>query len=184
MSSHFGQIMQHGYVVHDVEKAATEWATRVGVGPFYVFEHMVMEQSFHDQRVEVHTRLAFGYWGDIQIELIQPLNAVETLYTQGLRDAPGKLHHVATIVTDLPGLLASRSLAGHVVQAGTMPTGLKFAYLNEYLPGHCHLELIQAPESALAGFAAMKAISAQWKNDRPVRPISELGADMAALSSR
>ena len=59
-----------------------------------------------------------------------------------------------------------------------MPTGLKFVHLNEYLPGNCHLELIQAPQSAPAGFAAMQAVGQQWNADRPVRPVSGPGADM------
>jgi methylmalonyl-CoA/ethylmalonyl-CoA epimerase len=182
MNGAFGQVMQHGYVVHDVDEVAREWAGRVGAGPFYVFDRMVMEQSFRGKRVEVETRLAFGYWGSIQIELIQPLNDVETLYSQGLRDAPGMLHHMATIVPDLSSLLVNQGLEDHVMQSGTMPTGVKFAYLNEYLPGKCHLELIQAPESALAGFAAMQAMSQHWNGDRPVRSMADLGADMAALA--
>jgi hypothetical protein len=184
MNSVFGQVMQHGYVVHDVAAVAREWAERVGAGPFYVFDRMVMDQNFRGRHIEVETRLAFGYWDSIQIELIQPLNNVETLYSQGLRDAPDRLHHIATLVPDLSSLLASQRLEDRVVQSGTMPTGLKFAYLNEYLPGKCHLELIQAPESALAGFAAMQAVSQQWNGDRPVRQVSDLGADMAALALR
>ena len=46
MNSAFGQVMQHGYVVPEVEQAARERAGAHAPGPFHVFERMSMQQSF------------------------------------------------------------------------------------------------------------------------------------------
>jgi len=185
MKSPFGSIMQLGFVVHDVERAALEWAECSGAGPFYVLDRMEMDQYFYrGVRTPVALRLGFGYWGDMQIELIQPLSDTTTLYSDALQRSPGVLNHCATVVSDVDALVESRGLHGRVIQSGKMPTGVKFVYLEEFLPGGYHLELIEATENAMAGFAAMQSISQHWNGDRPVRPISDIGADMAALSGR
>lgn len=181
----FGPIMQHGYVVHDVAEAAHRWAERVGAGPFYVLEHLVMDHYvYRGLPTPLELRLAFGYWGPIQIELIQPLNAAETLYSDALRHSAGILNHCATVVADIDGLLAARQLQDRVLHAGAMPTGVRFVYLERYLPDGCHLELIQAPQSTLAAFGGMQAAAQHWNGERPLRPMADLAADLGAAAPR
>jgi methylmalonyl-CoA/ethylmalonyl-CoA epimerase len=182
MSVGFGPIMQHGYIVDDVEKAAVEWAERVDVGPFYVLDRILMDQYFfRGVRTDVELRLGFGYWQGIQIELIQQLNDADTLYSRALQASAGKLNHLATVVSDLDGLLASRGLQDRVVQRGNMPSGLKFVYLEEYLPGGLHLEVVEATESTLMAFAGMEKACRNWDGRNPVRPMSALGEDLARI---
>jgi hypothetical protein len=178
----FGAIMQHGYVVDDVETVAMEWAERVNAGPFYVLDRTLMDQYyFRGERMDVELRLGFGYWHGMQIELIQQLNDADTLYKRALRTSAGQLNHFATLVPDLETLLTSRQLHDRVIQHGHMPSGLKFAYLENYLPGGQHLELVQAQESTVMAFAGMQKAAARWDGRKPVRPISELAQDLAAL---
>jgi hypothetical protein len=171
--------MQLGYIVNDVEAAAVEWAERVGAGPFYVMDRIVMDHYYYRG---VHTplemQLAFGYWGSMQIELIKPLTVTDTLYSRALHTSAGALNHCATVVTDIDALLARRDLQHRVIQSGKMPTGLKFVYLDEHLPGGLHLELIEAQESTLMAFAGMEAASRNWDGNDPVRPASRLQQDL------
>lgn len=174
--------MQLGYVVEDIEASARQWVTSVGAGPFYQLEGLEMDQYFYrGQRTDLTMSLAFGYWGDIQVELIHPLNQADTLYSRALKDAPGRLNHLATVVSDLDDLLNRHQLNDRVIQSGKMPTGLQFVYLEEYIPGGLHLELIEAQESTLQAFAGMKQIAAQWDGSHPLRPMSAVGEDLAAL---
>jgi hypothetical protein len=182
MTQDFAQVMQHGYIVEDVDKAAAEWAARVGVGPFYILDRNAMDQYYYrGVRTDVELKLGFGYWGSIQIELIQQLNDSDTLYSRALRTSAGKLNHCASVVSDLDALLARRKLNDRVIQSGTMPSGVKFVYLDEYLPGGLHLELIQVPESSLKAFAGMEAIARNWDGKRALRPITALGDDLAEM---
>jgi Glyoxalase/Bleomycin resistance protein/Dioxygenase superfamily len=179
--SEFGQIMQHGYIVNDVAASANEWVTRVGAGPFYVLDRIAMDQYYYrGVHTPVEMRLAFGYWGSIQVELIQPLSDTDTLYSRALRDTAGQLNHCATVVKNIDALLAANKLQSRVIQAGTMPTGLKFVYLEEYLPGGQHLELIEAQEGTLMAFAGMQAASRTWDGRNPLRPMAQLQQDLAA----
>jgi hypothetical protein len=176
----FGEIMQLGYVVDDVARTAAEWAQRVGAGPFYVLDRLAMDRYyFRGVRTDVELSLAFGYWGGVQVELICPLNDGDTLYRQALRSGAGKLNHCATVVKDIDGLLTRHGLHDRVVQSGQMPTGLKFVYLEEYLPGGLHLELIEAQDSTLAAFAGMQAVSRRWDGRDPVRPMTRLQQDLS-----
>jgi hypothetical protein len=182
MSTLFGPIMQHGYIVSDVRKTAADWAERLGVGPFYVLDRVGMDQYyFRGRRVDVELCLGFGYWHGMQIELIQPLDEADTLYRRALHSSAGRLNHVASIVSDLDGLLASRGLQERVIQRGDMASGLKFVYLEEFVPGGLHLELVQAQESTLMAFAGMEKAARHWDGRNAVRPMSALGEDLAAL---
>lgn len=181
MKTDFGRIMQHGYIVPDIDAMAQEWAERVGAGPFYVIETRMDEYCYRGVRTPAELRLAFGYWGGIQIELIQPFDGVDTLYSRALKNAPGKLNHCATVVSDIDALLAARDLEAQVIQSGSMPTGLKFVYLEEYLPGGLHLELIQPVGGALRAFEGMEAIARNWDGANPLRPAAALAEDLASL---
>jgi methylmalonyl-CoA/ethylmalonyl-CoA epimerase len=185
VSNEFGLINQLGYIVPDVRATAAEWVQRVGAGPFYILDSIVQDQYYYrGARTDLELRLCFGYWGSMQIELITPLNKADTLYTRALRDSPGRLNHCATYVTDLDALLARHKLQSRVIQAGQMPTGLKYVYLEEYLPGGQHLELVQATEEAKMAFVGMEKIAQRWDGKNPLRPMSALGADLAALAAR
>jgi hypothetical protein len=174
--------MQHGYVVHDVEAAAAQWAQRVGAGPFYILDRLVLDQHyFHGVRTPIELRLGFGYWGSLQIELTQPLDDADTLYRRALRNEAGKLNHCATVVSNIDAVVAGRQLQARIIQAGSMPTGLKFVYLDEYLPGGQHLEMIEMQEATSAAFAGMEAVGRTWDGSDPIRAISRLQQDLAAL---
>ena len=183
MSKDVGAVFQQGYIVADVKQAAAQWVERVGAGPFYVMDHLALEQYYYrGKHTPIELRMAFGYWGAMQIELIQPLGSVPSLYTEALKTGAGKLNHCATVVNgDLDELLDEHGLSEHVIQHGSMPTGLKFVYLDSYMPDGSHLELIQATDEARMGFQGMQAIHERWdKQDRPVRPITALGGDLGS----
>jgi hypothetical protein len=171
--------MQHGYVVRDVAAAARQWAQRVGAGPFYVLDRLKLDDYYYrGKQTPVELRLAFGYWGSIQIELIEPLDQTDTPYRQALQESEGQLNHCAVVVPNLDALIAERGLKAQVLQHGKMPTGLVFAYIEGYLPGGQHLELIEMQEATRQAFAGMEAASQRWDGADPVRSIARLQQDL------
>ena len=182
MSTPFGQIMQHGYIVTSLEESARQWVERLGIGPFYIIEAVRLDEyTYRGKKTDLEMRIAFGYWGNIQIELVQPVSTTDTLYTRAVKTDAGKINHCATVVSDLDALIKSHKLQGKEIQAGSMNSGVKFVYLDSYLPGGLHLELIQATNETIMGNAAMEAVARQWDGKNPVRPISMLGEDAAKL---
>ena len=179
MKPDFGPIMQHGYVVNDVTETAQYWAEKIGVGPFYLIEHIAIDQYYYrGAHTELELKLGFAYWGNIQIELIQQLNEAPTLYSEAAKNEAGKLNHCATIVENLDSLLETHNLNDQIIQIGQMPTGLKYIYLDQFLPGGYHLELIEAQESTLMAFKGMEAVAKHWDGNKLIRPMEALKDDL------
>ena len=66
-------ISQIGVIVKDVERAARYYSSIFGINPFTIYEWS--PDRHWDNEVPSHLRLRMGkaIWGDIELELIQPL---------------------------------------------------------------------------------------------------------------
>jgi len=81
----FGPVMQNAFVVDNLDAALHHWIDKMGVGPFYVFEHVKFQEAyFRGQPSNVDITAAIGYWGDLQIEFIQQHNAAPSIYSEFL----------------------------------------------------------------------------------------------------
>jgi len=73
-----GPSTQLGFVVRDLDRAVRHWVDVIGVAPFLFLDRGAgrpAPPAFHrGQEVFVETRLAFGYVGDVQLELIEQVN--------------------------------------------------------------------------------------------------------------
>ncbi len=99
MSHRFGAITQNGYVVPDLEAAIKHWTDVLGVGPWFdmgvpPFEDMRYRGAPTDPKV----RIALANSGDLQIELIEPLDQEPSCYREFLDATGGKggLQHVSS----------------------------------------------------------------------------------------
>jgi hypothetical protein len=151
----------------------------MGVGPFYVNDQPIDDYIYRGRRVDLTLRIGVSYWRGVQLELIQPVSPGNTFYSRALKRAPDKLNHYATRVPDIAAAVRNQKLEKFVVHTGGT-TGLKFAYLEDYLPDGTTLELMQVQESTLPAFAAMEAICRTWDGERPVRTMAEFMTDMGA----
>src|SRR5690606_2417536 len=70
-----GPVTQLGFVVRDIEAALAHWVGVLGVRPFlFCTEGSGSDPApttYLGKRVRVQTRLAFGFVGDVQIEIIE-----------------------------------------------------------------------------------------------------------------
>jgi hypothetical protein len=180
MTANLGKIMQHGIVVSSLEAAVDEWAERVGVGPFYLVDITLEEYIYRGKSGECDLRLALSHWGDMQIELIEPVGAAVTLYSDVLPSEDGKLNHYGILVEDIDKAIDDTNMRDLVLQSGCS-NGTKFVYLEKYVPGGYHLELIQLAESSKQAMSAMITACGRWDGSRPLRSMSELAEDIANL---
>jgi catechol 2,3-dioxygenase-like lactoylglutathione lyase family enzyme len=99
-----GPATQLGFVVRDIEATMRHWIDVFGVGPFIYMERGVGQPapvtSHRGQPVVVETRLAFGYIGDVQIELIQQTNDASSPYREFLNAGREGLQHFGFWVHD------------------------------------------------------------------------------------
>jgi Glyoxalase/Bleomycin resistance protein/Dioxygenase superfamily len=177
-----GPIVQHGYVVRDAARTALQWAERMGVGPFYMFEAPIQNYIYRGKPTPLTLRTGVSYWQGMQIELIQQTSSAPTFYTEALRKAPERLNHFAVMVPDIDAAIASLDAAKYVVHSGGTDGGLTFKYLENYLPDGTTLEFMSAPQNNLMAFEGMKAVSRAWDGTKPLRTMTDLMSDLGALA--
>lgn len=169
MSRFYGDIFQSGIVVDDWREAAEHWIGVMGVGPFFLLDHIQFEWcEYRGRSVELDLSVALAFSGGYQVELIQQNNDAESIYTEFRREHGTGLQHVGTLVDDLDAALDAHGLRAKVVQQGAIP-GCRFAYVDTVLHNGGMLELIEAGEEVRQGFADMKTAAANWDGSDPIR---------------
>lgn len=164
MQQIFGPIMQNAFVVDDLEATLDHWNNKMGVGPFYVFEHIQFAEAyFRGKPAGCDITAAIGYWGDVQLEFIKQHNSAPSIYQEFTDSKLRGLQHMGVMTHQLDeDLRRLKALGIEPVQSGSMPTGLRFAYVNsDFHPG-AMIELIE-PVPAITGyFEVMKKAAADW----------------------
>lgn len=172
----FGPVMQLGFVVPDLGRAARHWAG-LGVGPFLVLEHIELtECRYRGAPVRFDMSVAIAQWGPVQVELIRQHDAVPTVYTDFAGARAGGLHHLGvmtdSIAADLPRLAAAGIAP---VQSGSAANGIHFAYLDTAAMPGAHsggmIELIERCEAIDAFFGLVREAAREWDGSDPVRPV-------------
>ena len=102
-SSAFGPVIQHAFVVRDMDAALTYWIEVMGVGPFYQINNATYKAAlYRDTPATPGYSVALAYWDDNQIELVTPTSDNPSIYKEFLDDGhDGLLHHMCVTVKDM-----------------------------------------------------------------------------------
>ncbi len=74
-TSPFGTVIQHAFVVKDMDAALAYWIDVMGVGPFYQIEDATYRSVLYRNEPSLpRYSVALAYWGETQIELVTPLS--------------------------------------------------------------------------------------------------------------
>ena len=133
MSRIFGDVRQNGYVVPDIEAALLHWTRVLGVGPFYYFERVPLEEfRYRGEPSPLEVSIALANSGALQIELIQQRNDAPSMYRDFLaREKRGGLQHVAYWTQTFDADLERRGTAGfEVAQSGQLGADGRFVYFD------------------------------------------------------
>lgn len=133
-----------GPVVRDVEKVAETWQRMFGIGP-WVFRRTTKDVA----RQATGNKLAFGYLGDMEFELLQPVVQPvgnkypnPTIWREFL-DAHGEgLQHIAFGVDDVEAETAKLVVQGAKIRIA----GNSWAYLDVADAGMPFIELLKIHE--------------------------------------
>ena len=127
------RLSQIGIYVKDMDAAISRYENVFGIGPWLVLEGETAYCLDRGCEVTVRGRIAMGYSGGVQLELI---NIVEgnNLYLDTLGGLEEGLHHLGFEVDDLEErLLACREAGIGVLQRGTLKQlgmTIDYAYLD------------------------------------------------------
>lgn len=175
--SGLGPIMQLAFVPTDFQAAINYWTREMGVGPFFLWEHIAVDElRYRGDLVSLDFSVALAQWGDVQIELIRQDNDAPSIHRDWNSNA---LHHIQLAVDDYDAAVAACQAAGFgVAMEGLGLLGakdLRFAYcdLGGFGPAG-FVEFAYRPPGASAALERMnrmKAVARDWDGSDPVRPL-------------
>lgn len=103
--------------------------------------------------------VSLSYAGDTQLELIAPVSGV-SIYSEFLDQCGPGLHHICVAAADSEAFDAAVAAAERdgapVVMAGSMPGGMRFAYVSAAQAGVPYLEFAYIPPEIQALFDHIK----------------------------
>ena len=116
------RLVQIGIVVADRDQTTRRLTSLFGIGPFRLVEWPDRAESkYYYRGAEEHIRIrqAFVQLGDVEVELIQPLEG-RSGYSDFLDQTGGGIHHVLFEVSDIDPVIQDLAKSGvTVLQSGT-----------------------------------------------------------------
>jgi hypothetical protein len=151
------KVFQIGYVVPDLHAAIGFFKQTLGVRDFLVWENLVLEQqTYKGNPADNVQSIAFGYLGDMQVELIQPLSG-ESTYSAYLRQNPqGGVQHLGILVDDFDAAVTAMTERGFKVVQSGCHGATRLAYFDTGAAGGALTEIITIAPGELAMFERFK----------------------------
>ncbi|MDE2348611.1 MAG: VOC family protein [Gammaproteobacteria bacterium] len=170
----FGPIVQNAYVVRDIDAAVAHWAGNIGVGPFFLMEHIRFgDVWFRGAPLHLDLSVAIAQWGEIQVELIVQHDTAPSIYTEFAARHGEGLQHVGVMTASVEEHLRRLAPAGiEPVQHGATANGMRFAYLSTDAHPGAMIELIESGPAVEAFFAMVRKAARGWDGARPLRRLT------------
>jgi methylmalonyl-CoA/ethylmalonyl-CoA epimerase len=127
----FTETIQIALVVRDIEATMRTYVHDYGIGPWDIYEFnpdTVQDMREEGESVERTWRLALAQVGQVQWELIQPLDE-HSIYARFLAEKGEGLHHVGVAVPSYDETIEKLEQRGRGVVFGGEYKGVRFAYL-------------------------------------------------------
>lgn len=153
-----GTLFQIGYVVPNLDAALAHLNAKLGAPQFMVLREIVVENGwFRGSTAPINHSMAFGYVGDMQFEMIEPVSGKST-YSEFLERVPaGGVHHLGYSVDDYEGATADLLARGYrPVQRGTFGD-TKFGYFESPDDPGTVTEIVYLDANVKSMFASIKA---------------------------
>lgn len=157
-----GGLRQQAYVVTDIKAAKAALRQSFGCGRFFEFQ-TTTPWYLRGREVQCDLSMAFGRSGNLQLELIQPLQGEGIHFDMIAARGPG-LHHLGFFVDDIDGLCAAAADDGFPTVMWSGIGNARYCYLDTLDTLGLYLELIHDPDDS------MTAMMPWW--DDPVKEYS------------
>ncbi|MFD4352608.1 zinc-binding dehydrogenase [Nocardia sp. NPDC058518] len=183
----WGSIAQIGYVVRDIEASMRQFAA-CGIGPWFYLKGVTPTNfTYRGEPADMAMDVAVANSGDIQIELITPVNDAPSMYRDFLDAGHEGVQHVAYWSENFQELYDRALAAGFTVGQEGQIGGAdgRFAYLQtEHHPGTV-IEISDLGGSKKFIFDLIKLAAANWDGSNPIQEIDAalIGGDPAAQAA-
>jgi catechol 2,3-dioxygenase-like lactoylglutathione lyase family enzyme len=154
--------VQIAWVTDDLDATESTLSLLLGAGPWTRMPavHFGPDTcTLRGEPADFVADVSLSYAGDIQLELHAPVSGA-SIYREFLDRAGPGLHHICVEAPDPAGFddaVADAERAGApVVMAGSMPGGMRFAYVSAPAQGVPYLEIAFIPPPMRAFFDHLK----------------------------
>lgn len=135
-------VYQLGYVVKDIQKVSDYYTSTFGIGPFSPPMDVNMDGAIlRGKPVKCKIKVAFANSGNLQIELIQPIEG-ENPYFEFLAAKGDGIHHLAFQVDDMNRVKADFARKGFEPVFHRDMGVMEFAYFDTSEPGGLWVEFL------------------------------------------
>ena len=158
------EIIQHAWVVPDLDAAIQHWHRTLGVGPFLVNRNIQISEPRHrgvTRAVAFSTAVAQS--GSIQIELIEQHDAGPSAFRDTVPAGMTAFHHVAIVADDFDAAL--RDHAAYPIAAEGRFGAIRFVYLDTSATLGTMLEILEDGPAIRAFFGAIRKAGERWDGD-------------------
>ncbi len=147
----FKKVLQVGLVVKDLEKSMDNYTNIMGIGPWEVYhidENSLKDVTVNGKPQKLTMKVGFTNIGNVQIELIQPLEH-GGIYAEFLKEHGEGLHHLACAVDNYDEAVARLAKEDiSIIQGGVTSDGMGFAYLDTTKAMGCITEIYKFPKNS------------------------------------
>ena len=164
------RVVQASWVVDDVEQMALEWVRTTGIGPFFVFGNIPVEEfHYRGQPATIDFSVAIAQAGEIQIELVSQQSGGPSAYRDLIAKGRSGFHHVALYSHDYDADLRSYVERGFAQAVEGKFAGKRFCYVDTSAAIGCMVELIEDSPVQVEFFARIAAAARDWDGRDPIR---------------
>ena len=158
------RIVQHAFVVPDLDQGIEHWRSTLGAGPFVVMRDFVgNELMYRGAPSATPVDYAFGQSGDIQVQLIAQHAEGASIYRDMYAPGEGGFHHVCALVPmdDWDTQLAAFTEAGYEMAASLM-TSAPAVYFDCRRDVGCFVELYGLTDRSGGFFTHLRDLHNSW----------------------
>lgn len=167
-----GTVMQLAFVPRDIDEALAFWMKTVGVGPFFRLPHVAYKSArYRGQPSHVDFSVLIGYWGDLQIELIEQHCDSPSIYKSWLDEGREGLHHVCLVVDSAAHAREVCAQAGATVEQEVFLDNAEAFYVDTGGGAGSLVEILQPSPAFVALFTMMRDAARTWDGSDPVRTL-------------
>ena len=166
-------VVQIAYHVKDIRKAALEMHARLGAGPFFISENILLASAEHrGQPTDFIHSSAYGQWGNVMVELVrQEDDASNTPFRDMYQPDEEGLHHTAVFVDHFEDAIAHFERQGFplATRCVTAQGGVAFGFIDATsIMGHM-IEIYEPSPPLLGFYDLVRQASIDWDGAQPLR---------------
>lgn len=170
--SGLGPIMQLAFVPGDIGKALSYWTEVMGAGPFFSLPHIqAREVRYRGTPINLDFSILIGYWGDMQIELIEQHCDSPSIYKSWRDERLEGLHHMCLLVDDIAEARAVFAAAGATVEQEVFMDGAEAFYADTGGGPGTLIEVLEPSPDFRGLFAMMRDAARGWDGSDPLRTL-------------